>query len=137
MKRFNDYATTACAIAPLTSSAAMTGLAVNATGAKRARFVFVFGTGSADAKFDAKIWNAATSGATYTSMASAVLVQVSSGAGLNNCAIIDVLVDQDKPWLKMSGGVTSSNYPVAAIVDIYRPDRAPLTALTQQVVSVS
>lgn len=136
-KKFSGREVAAVAVAPnTTTSGALDPIAINATGWGRAKFIFALGEGAADAKLDAKVWEASSSGATYTSIASAELVQVSTGAGSNLSAVLEVAVDQSYPWLKVSGALTSSTWPHAVVVVLAQPDTMPPTAITQQIVSV-
>ena len=136
-KKFGDNRTVKVAIAPAApASGAFTGVPVDATGYNRASFVFSLGTPPAAASLDAKVWESATSGGTYTSRASAALTQITSGAGSNITAVIEVVVDQTKPWVQVSGAVGSSIWPVAAVCVLDTPSRKPPTTGSQQVVSV-
>lgn len=138
MKQLGAIIDTRLAAAPLTSSAAL-GTAcqkIDGTGYNRARFTFVFGLPLAGASFDASIWNAATSGATYTVITNAALTEMTSGAA--SCvAIIDTAIDDDKPWLWVSGsGVQNSNWAVGCIVDLYQGINRKTATGPQQIVSV-
>lgn len=112
---------------------------IDATGYKRARFVFSFGALSGDGNISSgiKIWNASTSGATFTSMAGAVLAAISSGAISGYEAIIDCAITDGKPWLQVSGlSAISSDVPLACTVQLYDGTRTnpPTQAATQVVV---
>lgn len=137
-RRFNDTAVTKTALQPTgaTTAANFTTAPISAGGYNRARFVFSLAQGGANAKLDAQIYNASTSGATFTSVTNAALTQISTGAGSGINAIIDMAIDPANPWLCVSGALTSSTWPYSCTVDLYRPDRAPGTSLSQQVVSV-
>jgi hypothetical protein len=135
-KKFEDYNVVTNALTYVDSSAAVTGLATNCAGFGRATFIFSLGVGLANAKFDAKIWNASSSGATYTSIADTNITQVSTGAGSNINVTISVDVNESYPWLKMSGGMQSSNWPVAGILILSQADTLPPTSLSQENVSI-
>jgi hypothetical protein len=138
MKQIGNIADTKVAANVITSSGGLTGAPkIDATGYGRARFVFNLGIPLTGASFNAIIFQAATSGATFNSNASAVLAQMTEGAG--SCvAIIDMKVSSATPWLKVSGsGVGNSNWPASVTVDLYQGmNRAASPASVQQIVVV-
>lgn len=128
------------AIAPTSgASGAIVGLPVNGTGYDRVCFIFGAGAPTATATLDAKVWESATSGGTYTSRASASLTQMTSGVATSTCATIDLSVDSAKPWLKISGSIGTSTWPLSAVAVTYRPSapQPPGTYKSQQNVQVA
>lgn len=141
MKQIEDTVDVKVAIANSVTSTTIVATAVNTTGFGRARFVFNLGgvaeigavSGSA-----VKIWKGASTGATFTSIASAELAAITSGAiSAAGCvAVIDVPTDPDKPWMKVSGSLTSSNLYHSAVCELYNGVSNPPTSSAQQVVTV-
>ena len=138
MKKFIDMSDTRAAVIPLntsTQSGAWTTIPINATGYGRAQFTFIIGTPSAAGSIYASIWNASTSGATFTSIAGAALAQVSTGIGSQVIATIDTVLSSASPWLIVSGG-TSTYWPVAVVCDLYDSATHVQAATPQQIVVV-
>lgn len=132
----------AVVISPVSISAgAVTSKLIDATGRSRARFVFAFGANSgtsAALSAGLGVYNASTSGDTYTLIAGAALAAVTSGVLSNNVMVIDTAIPAGKPWLKVSGGSILSTAIVAScIVELYDGITRPDTATTQQLVVVN
>ena len=141
MKRINEFAVAKQVVANTGGLAApMISTSVDATGFSRARFIFSFGANTADtAALSAGIgaWNASTSGATFTSIASAALAAVSSGVLSNNIMVIDTVIATAKPWLKISGGsVLSTGIAHSVVVELYESYSNPPTQTEQQIVAI-
>lgn len=142
MKPINDrMSDPLIAVPPQTTSGAITGTKVNGTGSGRARFVFSFGANSGTSgalSTGAGIWNAATSGGTFTQITGASLAAVTSGVLSNVTMVIDTVIDSAKPWLQVSGlSITSSITVLGATVEFYSGTRRlPPTSTAQQVVIV-
>ena len=139
MRTMEDYVVTYPAVAPAVTSGALTGIAVDATGYTRARFVFHFGANTSTAALSAGggVWNASTSGATYTSMSTAVLAAVSSGVLGSTIMVVDTAVTAAKPWLKISGAtITLATVGVSATCTLYNGLIRPPTQSEQQIVVV-
>jgi len=122
-----------------TAGSSPTVIPINATGYRRARFVFSFGVANASGWISsgAAIWNAATSGATSAMIGSASLAAITSGAVSQALAVIDVAVDQSYPWLLLSGfSVVSSAIVNAVNVHLYNGlSNPPATSTPTQYVT--
>lgn len=139
MQRLNDYSLAKPAIAPAQVSGALTGLAVDATGFSRARFVFHFGANDNTAALTASaaIWAASSSGAAYAEIAATRLAAVSSGVLGSKIMVIDTNVPTATPWLKVSGAViTLGTIGVGATAQLYDNVSNPPTHTEQQIVAV-
>lgn len=139
MKTLEDYVVTNPAIAPAVTSGALTGIAVNATGYTRARFTFHFGenTNTAALTAGAGVWQASSSGATYSSKPTAVLAAVSSGLLGSTIMVVDTAVDQAYPWLKISAAtITLGTIGVSATSILYNGINKPPTHTEQQIIVV-
>lgn len=139
-KKFEDYMAAQTAVAPVTTSGALTSIPIDATGWDRATFIFTFGTplatvSSAKLVAGVGVWQATSSGATYARMADASFGALTSGALSNNEHVIDVNVDQSYPSLIISGSVDSSNIPLACVCVLRTPNSAPPTSLSGSIVS--
>ena len=141
MKHLEDHTDVKVAIAASVASTAIVATKVDTTGFSRARFIFTLGGQAGVGALSAdqlKIWKANTSGATYTSVASAVLGAITSGvlsAGAVT-AVIDLPTDPDKPWLQVSGSLAASNVYHAAVVELYNGISNPPTSSATQIVTV-
>jgi hypothetical protein len=140
-RRLNDRIDVKQAISPASVSAgAPTAIPVDATGFSRARFVFSFGangntTGALSSGMG--IYQASTSGATFTAITSASMAAVTSGVLGGNNMVVDVPVIPTKPWLKVSGGsILSAAIVMGCIVELYSGINNAPTASAQQVVVV-
>jgi hypothetical protein len=140
-KRLNDFVDVKVAVAPTSSSGAITGIAIDASSYGRARFVFQFGSGAAEIAAlsgNIGIWQAATSGGTYANISGANLSAVTSGvmSGAKLAMVIDVPVDADTEWLKVSGNIISSMLFHSAVVELYDGINRPPTTSAQELVTV-
>jgi hypothetical protein len=121
---------------------ALVATAVDGTGFSRARFIFSFGNVAGTGALSAGIgvYEASTSGATFTAIASGSMAAVSSGvisAGTNNVMSVDVPIKATKPWLKVSGGsMLSAAVTNSCVVELYNSVNYPPTRAEQQVVVV-
>ena len=139
MKKFIDMSNSYVAIAPSATVAALTGIAINATGYGRAQFTFLVAGGAATSgSFAASIWQNTSSGANWVSIAGASLTQLVSSAVIssgNVIATIDLPTSSAMPWLSVSATVANSTLQVAAMVDLYdAPSHVLATAMTAIVV---
>lgn len=141
MKHLEDYVDVKVAVAASVTSTAIVATKVDTTGFGRARFIFTLGgtagIGALSAD-QAKIWKANTSGATYTSVASAVLGAITSGVLSAGAvvAVIDLPTDPSNPWLQVSGSLAASNLYHAAVVELYNGISNPPTSSANQIVTV-
>lgn len=134
-KKFSEYNAVKNAVSPIAdTSGALTGVKINATGADRVAFIFSFGTPSADAYLSSGcgIWKAATSGATFT-RAGASFGAITTGAGSNMTAVLDVNVDRAKPWLLVSGQLDSNFWPMSVVAVLSNFDNRPPTSLSSTI----
>lgn len=140
MKHLEDYIDVKQAIANSVTSTAVVGIAVDTTGYSRARFVFSLGGTAGIGALSGsqlKIWKASSSGATFSSIASAELAAITSGVVSNGCvAVIDIPTDASNAWLKVSGSLTSSNLHHNAVVELYNGASNPPTSSANQIVTV-
>ena len=137
-KKLQDIAMASNAILPVNSSAAITAVnlpLINATGFGRAKFIFNLGVPLSGASFNASIFNATTSGATMALVAGASLATISAAAA--SCtAVIDMAITPTKFWLSVSAAAANSNYPVAAVVELYNEVSRVQDTIAQQIVVV-
>jgi len=138
MKKQSDMTDIRLAVAPNTGPAgALTGIAVDGTGFSRARFIFNFGAnaGTVAVSSGIGVWNASTSGATYSLVGS--LAAVTSGALGSNLMVVDVPIAGASPWMKVSGGsILTGPITNSCVVELYNPiSRAP-SATPSQVVTI-
>lgn len=112
---------------------------VNATGWDRATFIFEVGAPtSVDAYLSSGslIWNAATSGATYTAVAGGSFgTHITGGASKANY-VIDVDVNQAKPWLWVSASNCSSTGTYSVVCVLRTPTNLPPSSLSGQIVTI-
>ena len=138
-RKIDDIAEVAVAVVCSSSSGALVGTAVSLVGYGRARFVFTFGMLVAPGSLaSAGIWECATSNGTFTSKPLAQLTAASSGLISDAVAVIDVGVNPDKPWLKVSGALSGSMVNHSVTVTKYNGTRLvkASTALAEETVSV-
>ncbi len=138
-KRLNDMINAAVAVKNMLSSSAVTGVKIDGTGYSRARFVFSFasdGTNTGSLMTGAGIWQAATSGATFTSIGSAKLAACTTGAIDQTVHVIDIPITPTTPWLLVSNlSIMTSNAILGVIVELYQGmNRPPVSTATQVVV---
>ena len=123
VKQLSDYVDTKVAVGPNVTSGAITGTMIDATGFRRAHFVFSFGTPEAGASVlsGAGIWEASTSGATFALLAGAQFTSsITTSQGSNGCAVIDTVVTAASPWLLVSGySMVNSNWLNSVTVQLY------------------
>lgn len=141
MTKLHEEADVKVAIAASVASAAIVATKVNTTGFSRARFIFTLGGTAGIGALSAdqlKIWKANTSGATYSSVASAVLGAITSGvlsAGAV-AAVIDLPTDPDNVWMQVSGSLAASNLYHSAVVELYNGINKPPTSSANQIVTI-
>lgn len=140
-KKFGEFMAVGNAVSPQkVTSTALSASSVNATGYDHATFIFQMGAPDhTDAYMSSGnlIYNASTSGATYTAVTGASFgTHITGGAMSKANFVIDVNVNPSKPWLKVSASNCSSTgyYSVACI--LRTPESKPPTALTNQTVYV-
>lgn len=133
-KKFAEYKATVNAVNPCTTSGALTGVKIDATGTDRVAFIFSFGIPLAGAALSSGcgIWKAATSGATFT-RAGASFGELTTGAMSNMTAVLDCKVDRAKPWLLVSGMMNTSNIPLSVIAVLDNYDAKPPTSLSNTI----
>src|SRR5512146_1279958 len=105
---------------------------IDATGYRRAMFVFSFGvpTASGSISTGLGIWRSNSSGSDVLErVTSASFPAIGSASASKHVFVIDVAVNQDYPYLKVSGlSVISSSCPNACIVELYNGmDKPPST----------
>jgi len=137
MTKRPDNGTVKIAVATSTTSSYLVGTAVTVSGYARAKFVFTFGTPTADASIlgsSIGIWAAgiskslSTENATaYAVIPGAYLAAVSSLSFSHQAAVIDIAIPADKGFLKVSGAFDSADVPHSATVELYNPVEAPPT----------
>jgi hypothetical protein len=141
MTKLHEQADVKVAVAASVTSTAIVGTKIDTTGYSRARFIFTLGgtagIGALSAD-QAKVWKASTSGAAYSSVASAVLGAITSGvlSAAAVTAVIDLPTDPSNPWLQISGSLAASNLYHAAVVELYGGINLPPTASTNQIVTI-
>lgn len=136
-KKFADYEVAGIAVAPVTTSGALTSSAIDATEFDRATFHFAFGTPLANAAVVAGlgIWQASTSGATFARVTSASFGAITTGSFSNANFVVDVNVNQSYPWLIVSGAVSTSNVPLACVYVLRSAANKPPTARHKAILS--
>lgn len=138
-KRLNDAINVTAAVNPISSSTAVTGIAVDASSYGRARFVFNFGaqTGTASLVANAGVWQASASGGTFAQIAGTSMSAVTSANLGGTVHVIDVPVTPTTPWLKVSGlSIMNSDIIVGAICELYSGVNLPPTSTAYQVAVV-
>lgn len=128
-EKLTDYvAPVRSAAAAIPDSAAVTVVAVDASGGfDRVCFIAQLGAFSAGSTFDARILESEATGGTYTAIASSGITQlVSTGAG--KTVIIDVPVNNAKPFQKLQATAGVSTVAVAAVAIRYNGSRLLPTA---------
>jgi len=133
-KKFSEYKAAVNAVVPLTTSGALTGVKINATGADRVAFIFSFGTPLTDAAVSAGlgIWQAATSGATYA-RAGASFGALTAGVINGVTAVLDCNVNPSYPWLQVSGIIAGSLCPLSVVAVLDNYQNRPPTSLSQSI----
>lgn len=138
--KLDDRQSPVIAVKNQSTSGALTGTVVDATGCGRVRFVFTFGSNAGGASINASsigIWQASTSGGTFAAIANAYFAAASSGVISDNVAVLDTIVSPSYPWLKISGAVANSSIYLNAVAERYGgTELLPPTTGAQQVVTV-
>lgn len=139
-KKFGEFMVAGIAVPPAAvTSTRLEASSVNATGFDRATFIFqVGGPTSVDAFLSSGnlIYNASTSGATYTAVTGASFGTHITGGQSQANFVIDVNVDQSKPWLKVSASNCSSTGYYSVVAVLRTPGTKPPTTLSGQMVYV-
>ena len=138
-KRLNDQivAKPAVAVSAGAGPIPIVATKIDGTGFSRARFIFQMGSAATTGSLSTGlgVWKAATSGATYSLVASAAAITsgvLSGGAG--NIVVIDVPINSATPWLQLSGSFDSTGAAHSAIVELYSGINRPPTQAENQVV---
>lgn len=118
------------------AAAALTPVEVDGTGFSRAMFIIGTGAAAAGAKLNAKIQKSAASGGALADITSAALTEVLAATGASKCYVIDVAIDPDKPYMKITGAVTVDAFANGAVCVLYngtgwRPVSAPATEVVK------
>lgn len=117
------------------------GTKIDGTGYSRARFIFHLANAATTASLSTGlgVWQASTSGATYTlipgASAAAVTSGIISGSG-NPVILIDVPISAGTPWLQLSGSINQTGAAHSAVVELYSGINRPPTHTEQQVIVV-
>jgi hypothetical protein len=140
-KKFDDFMTAVVAVAPQTkTSTALEASSINATGYDRATFIFQMGAPTSASGYLSSgnlIWNASTSGATYTALTGGSFgTHITGGAASKANFIIDVNVNPSYPWLKVSASNCSSTGTYSVICVLRTPQDMPPDSLSGQIVTV-
>jgi hypothetical protein len=129
VKQLSDYTDTKLAAPFITSSGAVLGSKIDATGFRRAHFVFSFGTPATGASIlaGAGIYNTIATGSSSGAFVLITGASFSSSwttaQGSNNVAVIDTAIDPAKPWILVSNfNVSNSNWTVGATVQLYNAE---------------
>lgn len=144
MKKYTDISDVKVAVAASAGAVLiMAATKVDATGYKRARFVFNVGNGEATtASISAGIgiWQAATSGGTFAEISGSSMAAVTSGtlSSTSVTMVVDVPTSSGTPWLQVSGGsMLSTGVPHSAVCELYQGINNPrATPSYQQYVTV-
>ena len=141
MQRINDFADVKQAVENSSwGVAAVAGTKIDGTGFSRARFVFSFGANggtSAALSTGAGVWEASTSGATFTSINGGSMVAVTSGVLSKNVMVIDTVIGSASPWLLVSNmSILSTAINMSCVVELYRGVGRPPSSSAQQLVVI-
>jgi hypothetical protein len=139
MKLQADVTDLRTAVAPNTGPVGgLTGIAIDGGSFRRARFIFNFAANAgttAALSAGLGVWNAATSGSTFTQVGS--LAAVTSGVLGSNIMVVDVPVSSASPWMKVSGGsILSTAISNSCVVELYQSISRPPTPTPQQIVTI-
>jgi len=129
IEKLSDYIKPVKSVASaIPSSAAVTVVAVDASGGfDRVCHILQLGAFGATGTFDAEVTESATSGGTYTLIASSgISALVSTGAG--KTVIIDVPVNNSKPFQKIRATAGVSTVAVGGVALMYNGSRVLPTA---------
>lgn len=111
------------------NAGAVTPVVVDASGGfDRVQHVIALGSFGTNAGFDAEITESATSGGTYTLIASSGMAAVTSSAA-NKLVVIDVPVNPNKPYQKIRSTASTAAVAICAISNCYNGTRPLGTAL--------
>lgn len=107
------------------STGAITPSVVDASGGyDRVVHVIALGAFGTSAGFDAEVTESATSGGTYTLIASSGMTLVTSAAGANKLFLLDVPVNPSKPYQKLRSTATTAAVGMSAVAICYNGTRA-------------
>lgn len=121
------------------SSGALVGTTVDARTFGRVAFIFNLGTPAAGASVNSlHIWCAptTTSGGTYTMISGASTGVITTGVGSNQTVRLEVAVPANSAWLKISGALSNSHWPVSCVAILEQPSGKSPTEGSAVVVSV-
>lgn len=129
IESLSDYVSTQVSLPAIAvSGAGFTETAVDASGGfDRVRHVIAIGVIVAGGGFDAEVTECATAGGTYTLIAGSGATKITTTA-TTKLMIIDVPVNQSKPFQKLRATATTSTVTVAAIAEMYNGSRTLPTA---------
>lgn len=99
--------------------AVTTPVEVDARGFTKALFVFETGAAAAGATIDWKVQKSATSGGALADVTGAALTQLTAAASASKVMLIDVTVDPDKPYMKLTGEVKVGTFANSAACILY------------------
>ena len=125
IEKLSAYVEPQAAVVPASVSAgAISVVAVDASGGyDRAQFILSLGAFGTSAGVDCEITESATSGGAYTLIASSGITAVTAAAA-NKLIIVDVPVNNAKPYLKLRGTVTTAAVALGAICNTYNGTRS-------------
>lgn len=119
LKNLGRFVEVQQAVIPATkSTGAITPIVVDGSGFDRIRYVVELGAFGASAGFDAEITESATSGGTYTIIASSGMTAVTAAAA-SKVVLIDVPVNGSKPFQKVRATATTQTVGMSAIALCY------------------
>ena len=101
------------------STGAITAVAVDGQGFDRIQHVIALGSYGTGASFDAEITESATSGGSYTLIATSGLTPVTA-ANANKVVLIDVPVNGAKPFQKIRATASTAAIGMSAVALCYR-----------------
>jgi hypothetical protein len=100
------------------STGAVTATAVDGQGFDRVQHVIALGSFGTSAGFDAEITESATSGGSYTLIASSGMTAV-TGSAANKVILIDVPVNSAKPYQKIRSTANTAAIGMSAVALCY------------------
>ena len=138
LEKLSDYVNAQSSIVPGSkSTGAVTAVAVDGSGGfDRCRHVIHIGAVGTSGGFDAEVTESATSGGSYTLIASSGMTAVTAAAA-NTLIILDVPVSNTKPFQKVRSTVSTAAIGLCAVAELYNGTRPLGTAqgdVTQEVV---
>lgn len=135
-EKLSYYVNPQMAVVPGSKTNGITAVAVDASGGyDRVLFVIPLGSFGTSAGFDAEITESATSGGTYTLIASSGMALVTASAA-NKVILIDVPVNSSKPFLKIRSTATTAAVGMGAVALCYNGTRPLGTAMEDVAQSV-